>query len=84
MADALLARGADVNFKNPAGMTALMVAAVDLSSEMVRYLIGKGADVRARTKDGETALSLVRQVPGEHSAERAEIERMLKDAGAAQ
>lgn len=83
MIDALLARGAAVNFKNTAGMTALMFAAVELSPEMVRYLIGKGADVKARTEAGETALSLARQVPGEsRSEERAEVERLLEEAGA--
>jgi len=85
MADAMLARGADINHKTPAGHTALMMAAVGGDAEMVRYLIGNGADVRAQTRDGETALSLVRQMAKEDGgAEMDRIERLLKEAGADQ
>jgi ankyrin repeat protein len=43
----LLADGADVNFANRLGVTALMVAAQWNRPEIVRFLLSKGADVEA-------------------------------------
>ena len=43
----LLADGADVNFANRLGMTALMVAAQWNRLEIVNFLLSKGADVKA-------------------------------------
>jgi outer membrane protein assembly factor BamB len=58
-AEALLAKGADVNAKNEIGVTALWIAASKGKPEVVKALLGAGADVNAR--DGiwyETPLSL--------------------------
>lgn len=52
----LLAKGADVNGKNEAGLTALMNAG-DL--DLAQLLLANGADVSARDKDGATALMTI-------------------------
>jgi ankyrin repeat protein/mono/diheme cytochrome c family protein len=56
----LLARGADVNAKDPAGRTMLIRAAASdaMPVDIVKLLIGRGADVNAATPAGDTALSL--------------------------
>jgi ankyrin repeat protein len=79
---ALLARGAKVNLKNPLGMTALMTETISSapSAEVVKLLLGAGADARARNNQGETALTLLNK----HATARAEkktIARLLKQAG---
>jgi ankyrin repeat protein len=59
----LLDRGADVNAKDPAGRTILMLAACSdaLPVETVKTLIERGADVNAKSATGETALDLAKQ-----------------------
>lgn len=52
----LVARGADLNVTDKEGRTLLMQASEKGNLEMVRYLVGKGAKVKARTKYGKTAL----------------------------
>jgi len=53
----LIAGGADVNVADPYGLTALMIAAADHDeAEIVEELLGAGASVNARSRDGETAL----------------------------
>ena len=54
----LIGRGADVNAKDPAGRTVLMLAAhLDtLPAASVQALIDAGADVNAKATDGRTAL----------------------------
>jgi ankyrin repeat protein len=55
----LLARGADVNAANPQnGYTALMGAAGEGSYDLVSALVKAGADLHAKNKWGETALSI--------------------------
>lgn len=54
--EAALTAGADVNTTDPAGKTALMIAAYGGSVEVVQYLIAHGADVNYVTFYGETAL----------------------------
>lgn len=51
----ILAEGADINFKNKHGLTALMVAA-GTDPEIVKLLLSKGADIDAKDNRGETAL----------------------------
>ena len=55
----LLSRGADVNARDGAGRTALMLACYSdaYPIDVVRMLIERGADVNARTPSGETAAS---------------------------
>ena len=53
----LIARGADVNAKEPSqNQNALMWAAAERHSNVVRLLIEAGADLHAHTKKGFTAL----------------------------
>jgi ankyrin repeat protein len=72
----LLARGADVNASNQAGVTALMLAAFHGRLEMVRALTDHGADVNATDRDGFTAAMLA-----QHS-HREDIVRLLVARGA--
>ena len=53
----LIASGAEVNQKNFRGATALMVAAGAGTPSVVRYLLEKGADVKARDREGNTVLA---------------------------
>lgn len=63
--DLLLENGADVNSalisKNAAGWTALHFAAINGDTELVEYLILKGANVNHTSDGGSTALSLAKQ-----------------------
>ena len=53
----LIARGADVNAKEPSqNQTALMWAAAERHPNVVRLLVEAGADLQAHTKKGFTAL----------------------------
>jgi ankyrin repeat protein len=73
----LLAHGADPNVKETQqGQTALMRAVAEKHPEVVRALIDRGADVRARSRGGFTALSFASQQGEVASA------RMLLAAGA--
>ena len=56
----LLARGADINVRDGAGRTPLMMAAHTdaYSPDVVRLLLEKGADATLRASGGETAASL--------------------------
>jgi uncharacterized protein len=53
----LLRKGASVNSKYQDGTTALMLAALDDRTEIVRLLLDKGANVTAKNMRSETALS---------------------------
>ncbi|WP_253302395.1 ankyrin repeat domain-containing protein [Wolbachia endosymbiont of Psylliodes chrysocephala] len=54
----LLGRGADVNAKDPEGVTFLHVAAQYNREDMARLLLREGADVNATTSNGNTPLHL--------------------------
>ena len=75
---ALLDAGAQVNVKDIRGMTPLMLAvATDRQNiEIVRMLLAKGADVKAKSDAGETAYDWARKI-GVASTQAA-----LKKAGA--
>jgi ankyrin repeat protein len=60
LAQALLAKGADVNAVNSGGVTALMIAAADGRADMVELLLHAGANAGVRTSRGDTALSIAR------------------------
>lgn len=78
----LLDRGADVNAKcncsgyEHGGWTALMIASRNGSSEIVRMLIAKHADVNLKNNLGQTALALAANHGG------ADVVQTLLDAGA--
>lgn len=56
-AELLLDRGANVNARDNAGVTALMLAARNGHTALLRRLLDRGATVEARTRDGWTALT---------------------------
>lgn len=58
MAEALIARGAEVNAHNRDGGTALHAAAFLGRSEVAGVLIRNGADIRAKNARGETAMDV--------------------------
>lgn len=55
----LLAQGADINYRDQQGATALMHAAQEGDSEMVEFLLKKGADSSIKDINGDTALSFL-------------------------
>jgi|GEM_PF-1176204 len=57
---AFLAKGADVNARDPRGGTALIWAVARRVPESVRLLIAAGVDLNARDQHGMTALKLAR------------------------
>jgi len=86
---AVEARVATVNERVPApvymeGTPLITIAARAGAVEVMRYLIGAGADLNARTPAGETAMMLAAYFRGEGAeVERHErIVRMLAEAGA--
>ncbi len=74
IAQLLLAHGADVNFADEAGSTALQWAAHSCSAKTVRLLVDKGADVNSKFKDGTPVIA--------EAYGRPEIVAVLKQAGA--
>lgn len=74
--------GADVHWKNQIGQQAIHWAATGVSvggsqdGEMLAWALAKGADVSAKTEQGETPLHLAAQMQNEGMA------RMLLEAGA--
>ena len=50
--------GADVNARDHEGSTAVHHAASRGDTEMIRYLVGKGADVKAVNREGQTTIDL--------------------------
>jgi len=73
---ALLAAGADVNARDPRGVTALIAAAATGRSETLAFLLANGADVNARDDEGRTAL-----IEASINGQTAMVERLL-DQGA--
>ena len=54
----LINMGADINYKNDLGMTAMMRASHMNNGDVVDFLISNGADIDAQDKDGFTALAV--------------------------
>lgn len=63
-ARALLQGEADVNGKNQLGETPIFGAVIGNSSEMVEFLIQRGADVNARTPEGVTPYHMAGELVG--------------------
>jgi ankyrin repeat protein len=70
----LIGHGAQVNAKNPGGVTALMIAAANDHPGVAELLIKSGADVDARSEDGRTALSIAKAKSSES------LIKLLQDA----
>ena len=51
-------KGANVNAKNPGGVTALMIAAAGNRTDIATLLIHAGADPTIKSEDGRTALTI--------------------------
>ena len=73
-AELLLEKGSDVNVKDGAGRTPLMLAVRAGNTEGVKLLIAKGADVNATANNGDTALKL--------AANQQVIADLLREKGA--
>lgn len=71
-----LAAGADVNFRNDEGRSALIMASMSGSLNIVEFLLTRGADVSAKDHSGWTALL------GASASGRYEVVELLLDNGA--
>lgn len=65
IAEDLIARGAKIDAKSAAGVTALMVAAGHNNAPMIGLLLGKGADPTLKNNLGKTALDIARDARNE-------------------
>lgn len=65
----LIASGADVNARGPAGYMPLHVAALHGNAEVAKALIAKGADVNAKDNNGGTPLHAAAQMDNPAVAE---------------
>jgi ankyrin repeat protein len=75
-----LDHGAVVDAKDAKGYSALHGAAFRGDSEMVKFLIAKGADVHAKTKDGDTVADLANGL-FEHAVVHPETVALLEQLG---
>jgi ankyrin repeat protein len=73
----LLNNGARANETNELGETPLMYAAKERAVDKVRLLLERNADVKARSKNGETALTIAQKRSGNNA-----MVRLLSDAEA--
>lgn len=75
IAQLLLDKGADINVKNPLGLTPLHYAVYHATPKEVELLIKRGADVNARDNEGKTPLALAK------GYDRDEVVKLLRDHG---
>ena len=68
--------GADINFKDSYGQTAIILASHGGSIEIVKYLLEKGADINAKNDEGLTALISAL------SCQNYELAQLLVESGA--
>jgi ankyrin repeat protein len=79
-----LDRGADINAANDAGQTALHIAAAQRGDEFIRFLVGHGARLDAKDKQGHTPLDVAMGLGGGRGRGRApavrqEVAALLKE-----
>ncbi len=55
----LIAKGADIEYRDPFGCTALMNASWVAEADIVDFLLTNGADWKARNNDNQTALDMM-------------------------
>jgi ankyrin repeat protein len=65
IAEQLIDKGAGVDAKSAAGVTALMVAAGHNNAPMIGLLLGKGANPALKNNVGKTALDIAREARNE-------------------
>lgn len=70
-------RGADIDWRDQSGATPLMRAAYNQDADIVKLLVGNGADVNAVDEEGESVLSYAIMEPG-----GIEIAKYLLEHGA--
>ena len=75
MVKILLEAGANVDFKNDVGDTALMLASKRGYAEIVKELLKAGADVGAKNMCGNTSLTMA------NKAQQKDIVKILQGAG---
>jgi ankyrin repeat protein len=73
--------GADVNARDNNGHTPLHHAAARGDNEMIRYLVSKGADVRAVSRRGQTTVDMANG-PVQRLRPYPETIRLLESLGA--
>ncbi len=72
IAAALIEAGAEINSRDPYGVTPLIFAAISGSPETMRLLMSRGSDVKAKDVDGRTALIEVLTTENEMPPEMVE------------
>lgn len=82
----LSAPGASVNSLGMHGETPLHAAALEGNVEVVQYLLSSGANVNARSADGQTPLGVIEAFVAEEGEEGndATVMRILREAGGTQ
>jgi ankyrin repeat protein len=78
---AALSLGSDINGTNPAGETALHVAAAQGYDSVVKLLVERGADLNARTAKGQTPLGALVARAGGRGSRKSTID-LLRSLGA--
>jgi ankyrin repeat protein len=76
-----LSLGSDINGTNPAGETALHVAATQGYDAVVKLLVERGADLNARNAKGLTPLGALEARAGARAGRKSTIE-LLRSLGA--
>jgi ankyrin repeat protein len=73
--------GVDVNMRDAEGFTALHLAAARGDNEMIKYLVGKGADVMAVNRAGQTTVDMANS-PEQRTQPFPETIKLLGGMGA--
>jgi len=66
----LIKQGADIEYKDPFGCTALLSAAWIGSTEVIEYLLSIGADITVRDNDGSSALDMLKAIAEDDDIEQ--------------
>jgi ankyrin repeat protein len=80
----LLSSGADINYPNEVGKTAIMVFAIARDYEMALQLVKRGANVYVQTVNGVTIRKIIERYPlpaaTPQGRAQAELKKMLKES----